>query len=90
MKAMESSRNFPVQGKVDTDETYIGGQDDQAIGRNERRKKIVVTSLEKLGKGVFRMNARVIGTVSKENLTVFMIDHINPEANVHTDKWTGY
>jgi|GEM_PF-4748048 len=32
---MESSQNFPMEGKVDVDETYVGAQDDQAIGRNE-------------------------------------------------------
>lgn len=35
MKAMESSQSFPMEGKVDVDETYVGGQDDEAIGRNE-------------------------------------------------------
>ena len=31
----QSSQNFPMKGKVDVDEAYVGGQDDQAIGRNE-------------------------------------------------------
>jgi len=31
MRAMKSSGNFPMDGKVDVDETYVGGQDDQAI-----------------------------------------------------------
>jgi hypothetical protein len=38
MKTMESSQNFPVEGKADVDETYGGGQDDQAIGRNEGKE----------------------------------------------------
>lgn len=90
MRTMKSSGNFPMNGKVDVDETYVGGQDDQAIGRNEGRKKTVVISIEKQGKGVSRMYARVIGTASKENLTGLMKDHIKPEANVRTDKWAGY
>jgi len=90
MKAMKSSGNFPMDGKVDVDETYVGGQDDQAIGRNEGRKKIVVVSIEKQGKGISRMYARVIKTASKENLQGFMKDHIKPEANVRTDRWAGY
>ena len=36
-----------MHGKVDVDETYVGGQNDQAIGRNEGRKKIVVVSIER-------------------------------------------
>jgi len=90
MKAMESSRNYPMEGKVEVDETYVGGQDEQAIGRNGGDKKIVVVAIEKKGKGVSRMYARVIETAGKENLKLFMQDHIKPEANVRTDKWTGY
>jgi hypothetical protein len=51
MKAMESSYNFPMEGKVDVDETYVGGQDDQAIGRNEGKKTIMVVAVERKGKG---------------------------------------
>lgn len=90
MKAMESSKNFPMDGKVDVDETYVGAQDEQAKGRNEGRKKTVVVSIERQGKGVSRMYAGVIGATTKENLQGFMKDHIKPEANVRTDKWAGY
>jgi hypothetical protein len=66
MKAMESSQNFPMEGKVDVDETYVGGQDDQAIGRNEGKKKIMVVAIERKGKGVSRMYGRVIETARKK------------------------
>jgi hypothetical protein len=29
MKAMESSQNFPMAGKVEVDESYVGVQDDR-------------------------------------------------------------
>lgn len=90
MKAMESSRNYPMEGKVDVDETYVGGQDEGAIGRNEGNKKIVVVAIEKQGKGVSRMYGRVIETAGRENLKGFMKDHIRSGADVRTDKWTGY
>lgn len=90
MKAMESSKSFPMEGKVDVDETYVGQQDDQAIGRNEGKKKIMVVAIERKGKGVSRMYGRVIETASKKNLKKFMEDHIDTDANVRTDGWTGY
>lgn len=90
MKGMESSKSFPMEGKVDVDETYVGQQDDQAIGRNEGKKKIMVVAIERKGKGVSRMYGRVIETASKKNLKKFMEDHINADANVRTDGWTGY
>jgi len=90
MKAMESSGKFPMEGKVDVDETYVGGQDGQAIGRKKGGKQIVVVSIEKQGKGVSRMYARVIGKAGKKNLKGFMQAHIKAEANVRTDQWAGY
>ena len=76
--------------KVDVDETYVGGQDDTSIGRNEGKKKLVVVAIEKDGRGVSRMYARVIETASKKNLSSFMKDHIDKDAQVRTDKWAGY
>lgn len=90
MKAMESSRNFPMEGKVDVDETYVGGQDEGAIGRKAGDKKIMVVAIERKGKGISRMYGRVIETAGKENLKLFMQDHIGAQADVRTDKWTGY
>lgn len=90
MSAMKSSQNFPMEGKVDVDETYVGAQDEEAIGRNEGKKKIVVVAIERKGKGVSRMYARVIISASKRNLKDFMIQHIDNEAEVRTDKWAGY
>ena len=87
---MESSGKFPMEGKVDVDETYVGGQDGQAIGRKKGGKQIVVVSIEKQGKGVSRMYARVIGKAGKKNLKGFMQAHIKAEANVRTDQWAGY
>lgn len=39
MKAMESSKNFPMMGKVEVDESDVGGQDDKALGRNGGKRK---------------------------------------------------
>jgi len=90
MQAMGSSGEFLMEGKVDVDETYVGGQDDGVVGRKGGRKKIVVLGIEKQGKGVSRMYARVIDSASRVNLKGFMLDHIKAEANVRTDKWAGY
>lgn len=90
MSAMKSSQKFLMDGKVDVDETYVGGQDEEAIGRNEGKKKIVVVAVERKGKGVSRMYAKVIDTASKKNLKEFMQQHVDPNAEVRTDKWSGY
>ena len=89
-QAMKSSKTNPLIGKVDVDETYVGGEDEKSIGRNEGKKKIVVVAIEKKGKGVSRMYARVIEKADRKNISSFMIDHIDFTAQVRTDKWTAY
>ena len=74
-----------MEGKVDVDETYVGGQDDQSKGRNEGRKKIMVVAVERKGKGLSRIYGRVIETASKKNLEKFMVEHIKKDADVRTD-----
>ncbi len=90
MKAMRSRKTFPMTKKVEVDETYVGGQDDTAVGRNEGKKKNMAVAIEKNGKGVSRMYGRVICTASRKNLKDFMQAHISPQAEVKTDKWSGY
>src|SRR5690606_22689027 len=85
MRGMASSGNHPMDGKVDVDETYVGGQDEKALGRNEGRKQIMVVAVERKGKGVSRIYGRVVETATRENLKRFMLDHIDAGAEVRTD-----
>lgn len=89
MKAMESCQSFPMDGKVDVDETYVGGQDEEAIERTEGKKKIMVVAVERKGKGVSRRCGRFIETADKKNLRNFMCESIHKYAQVRTDGWTG-
>jgi hypothetical protein len=90
MRAMSSSGNHPMDGKVDVDETYVGGQDEKAVGRNEGKKQIMVVAVERKGKGVSRIYGRVVDTAARKHLKRFMMDHIAPGAAVRTDRWSGY
>ena len=90
MRAMKSSKSVPMEEKVDFDETYVGGQDVQAIGRNAGKKKLVVLAGEKKERGVSRFYGRVIETANKKNLSDFMKDYIASDANIKTDKCGGY
>ena len=81
--------NNPLAGTVEIDETYVGRQDNKAIGRNEGEKKIVVVGIEKVRGGVSSWYGRVIESASKANLRSFMRDHIATDALVKTDCWTG-
>ena len=90
MKAMASSGKYPLIGKVEVDETVVGQQEEGVVGRQNNRKKQVVLAIEKKGKGVGRMYARVINNAGSKQLKPFFRDHISTEATIKTDKWRGY
>ena len=89
MKAMGSSGQYPLMGKVAVDETVVGQQEESVVGRQNNRKKDVL-AIEKKGKGVRRMYARVIDNAGSKQLKPFFHDHISPEATITTEKWRGY
>lgn len=90
MKAMKSSGKYPITGKAEVDETVIGGQESGVKGRQNKNKKLVVVGIEKKKKGVSRMYAKVIDNASAKDLGDFMKAHIDPKADITTDKWSGY
>ena len=90
MKAMESSGNYPLVGKVDVDEFFVGGQEDGKKGRGKRKKKLVVIAIEKKHRGISRMYAKEIEHADAENLGNFMREKIEKTATVKSDKWIGY
>ena len=90
MKAMKSSGNHPIMGTVEVDETVFGGQETGVRGRQNKNKKLVVVGIEKKNKGVSRVYAQVIDKASAKCLGGFMKDHIDSEAEIKTDKWSGY
>lgn len=90
MKAMKSSGNNPLTGKVEVDETVVGGQEDGVKGRKNNKKKLVVVAIEKKSRGVSRMYAKVISKSSAKELGEFMEKTISKEANIKTDEWNAY
>ena len=89
MKAMSSSLKHPMMGNVEVDETVIG-QEEGTKGRQNEDKKLVVVAIEREGKGINRMYARVIENGSNASLKPFFEDHISPQAKITTDEWKGY
>ncbi len=90
MKAMASSLQFPMLGKIEVDETVIGQEEEGTKGRQNEDKKLVVVAIERDSKGIGRMYARVIKDGSNDSLKPFFEDHISPQAEVKTDQWKGY
>lgn len=90
MKAMASSLQHPLIGKVEVDEMVVGQQEEGTKGRQNEDKKLVVVAIERKGKGIGRIYARLIEDASSKSLGPFFKDHIHPAATIKTDKWSGY
>lgn len=90
MQAMKSSGNYKIEGKVEVDETVIGGQEEDVVGRKNEKKRIIVFAAERKGKGISRLYGKVIPNSSAKELGAFMKTCITTEAYVKTDEWTGY
>jgi len=89
--AMESSKDYPMEGNVEVDEAFIGQQEEGNVGRGAVEKAQIVVAVEKNGGiGVKRVYAQVIENASTEQLKKIFDDHISPDAKVLTDKWKGY
>ena len=90
MQAMKSSGNHKMKGKVEVDETVVGGQEEGVVGRKNNKKKLVVFAIERQGKGISRLYGKVIKCSSAKELGAFMKTTIEPKSQVKTDAWTGY
>jgi transposase-like protein len=90
MVAMRSSGKSLMQGKVEVDETAVGGQEEGVVGRKNGKKQLVVFAIERKGKGVSRLYGKVIENASSQQLGSFMKQVIDENAEVKTDEWSGY
>ena len=81
-----------LSGKVEVDETYIGGHEPGLSGGRAHGKKILtciaVEILEPKGFGRCRMAP--VADASAESLSAFVAANVEPGATVMTDAWQGY
>ena len=81
-----------LSGRVEVDETLIGGKDHGGKrGRGAGKKSIVAIAVEvhePMGFGRVRMKR--IPNVKGDNLVPFICSVVAPGANVLTDSWRGY
>jgi len=90
MKAMVSSQQNLMMGKVEVDEMVVGQKEQGLKGRQKGKKKEVVVGIERQGNKVSRVYAKVVPNASSPELKVFFDAYISPNAKVRTDNWKGY
>ena len=81
-----------LTGRVEIDETYIGGEEPGLRGgRKKGKKSLVVVAVEaREPKGYGRCRMAIVPDASSASLHPFITAHVEPGATVITDGWMGY
>ena len=80
-----------LSGRVEVDETYLGGLAGGARGRQAGAKQaLVLVAEEEAGAGVGRIRLRRVADSSAPSLEAFVREAVEPGSTVRTDGWTGY
>src|SRR5271154_1050080 len=81
-----------LSGRIEVDETYIGGREAGLSGGRAKGKKILTCiAIEILEpKGFGRRRMAPVADASSESLRSFVLDNVELGATVITDGWQGY
>lgn len=79
-----------LDGMVEVDETYWGGEETGAIGRGAQSKALVIVAAQENGKGIGRIRLRCIPDITRASLHGFIGQVIDPGSTVRTDGLASY
>ena len=79
-----------LSGRVEVDETYLGGLEEGVRGRKTEKKALIAVGAEEKGKGIGRIRICQIKDASAANLHPFITNNIESGSIIHTDGWEGY
>jgi len=89
-RAMVRPGRSQLGGRVEVDESFIGGEEGGREGRGAEKKALIVIGAEERGRGTGRIRMRRIPNASKQFLHAFIEQAIEPGSVVHTDGWASY
>lgn len=89
-RAMVRPGRDRLAGRVEVDETYVGGKEEGHPGRKTEKKALVVIAAQEEGPRIGRIRMRRVASASKANLHRFVLDMVEPGTVVHTDAWPSY
>ncbi|MGM0578807.1 MAG: IS1595 family transposase [Myxococcota bacterium] len=91
-RAMIRPERDRIDGRVEVDETYVGGLEQGRRGGRQRdsSKAIVVGAVEVRGQGSGRIRLAVIPDLAADSLVPFVEGSVAPGNVVLTDGWQGY
>lgn len=90
-RAMVRPGRDRLAGRVEVDETYLGGPGEGAHGRKRTPKKaLIVVAAQEDGAGIGRIRMRRVRDASAASLQPFVREAIAPGSVVRTDGWESY
>ena len=88
---MSSCGRKQLSGRIEMDETYVGGFGKPGVtGRGAAGKTVVAGAIERVGRGFGRARLEVIPDASSASLAAFLRSHASPGSTVITDAWPAY
>jgi len=88
-RAMVRPGRDKLHGRVEVDETFVGGEDPKG-GVWMDQKAVVVIAAEEDGRGIGRIRMASVSSPTKYNLHRFAQAAIEPGSVVHTDGWNAW
>lgn len=88
--ALSQHRLEPLTGRVEVDETFIGGVKPGTPGRGAAGKVLVAGAIEITADGWGRARMAVIKDASASSLRGFITSHIAAGSTIVSDAWKGY
>jgi transposase-like protein len=79
-----------LSGRVEVDECYVGGPEEDLPDRLNLDKTLVVVAAQEDGPGIGRIRMRQIPDASSASLVPFVQDSVAEGSVVPTDGWLGY
>lgn len=83
-RAMVRPGRDKLAGRVEVDETFVGGEDLKG-STWAKQKAVVVIAAEEDGRGFGRIRMGTVAATTRKNLHRFVLDMIEPGSVVHTD-----
>jgi transposase-like protein len=79
-----------LAGRVEVDETYVGGEEPGVRGRQTFKKALVVVAAEVRGRGIGRIRLRRVRDASAESIAPFVQDAVEAGTTLITDGLLTY
>src|SRR4051794_6110242 len=89
-RAMVRPDRDRLTGRVEVDETYLGGLEEGVRGRQTESKALIIVAAQEDGPGMGRIRMRGMGDASAASLVSFIEVSVEAGSVVHTDGWLGY